>query len=434
MNSDLPKVLHQVAGAPLLAHALRAAAAVDPAQTVLVVGHGGEAVTDAALALDPDLSVVTQHEQLGTGHAVAQARPVLAGEGGDVVVLYGDAPFVSGETLQALTKARAGADIVVLGFEAAVPTGYGRLILDADGMLAAIVEERDASEAQRAVTLCNSGILSADAAVLFDLIDAVGTGNAKGEYYLTDIIAIARNRGLTIGVVTCAEVETLGVNSRTDLAAAEAAFQTRARAAAMADGVTLTAPETVFFAHDTVIGRETTVAPFVTFGPGVTVESGAEIRSFCHLEGCHVSQGAQIGPYARLRPDAEVGPQARIGNFVEVKAATIATGAKVNHLSYIGDATVGEGANIGAGTITCNYDGVFKHQTVIGEGAFVGSNSALVAPVEVGPGGYVASGSVITQDVPGGDLAIARTRQVNKPGLGTRLRAKLMALKSKGQG
>lgn len=434
MRSTLPKVLHAVGGAPLLAHALSAARDLAPALTVVVVGHGGDAVAQAARAALPEVKVVTQDQQLGTAHAVDQARKTLADAGGDVLVTYGDAPFVTPETLRKLCDQRAAADLVVLGFQAADPTGYGRLILDGDGALQAIVEEKDATDPQRRISLCNSGVLIADAALLFDLISEVGNGNAKAEYYLTDIIAIARGRGLRLSVVECPEAETLGVNTRADLAAAEAVFQDRARARAMAAGVTLTAPETVFFAQDTVVGQDVTVAPFVTFGPGVRIEAGAEIRSFCHLEGCHVAAGAQIGPYARLRPGADVGPGARIGNYVEVKSARIAAGAKVNHLSYVGDAEVGAEANIGAGTITCNYDGVFKHRTVIGAGAFVGSNSALVAPVSIGPGGYVASGSVITQDVAPGDLALGRARQVNKPGLGAKLRARLLALKSKGQG
>jgi len=267
----------------------------------------------------------------------------------------------------------------------------------------------------------------------FELVAAVGNDNAAGEYYLPDIVAIARARGLSCAAVTCGEAETLGINSRAELAGAEAIFQTNARAAALENGVTLTAPETVFFAFDTHVGRDVTIAPNVVFGPGVTVESGAEIRAFCHFEGCHISEGAQVGPYARLRPGAELAEGARVGNFVEIKNAELGRGAKVNHLSYVGDASVGEAANIGAGTITCNYDGVFKHRTTIGEQAFIGSNSALVAPVTIENGGYVASGSVVTKDVPSGDLAIARARQVNKPGLAARMMERLRALKEKGK-
>ncbi|MSU89141.1 bifunctional UDP-N-acetylglucosamine diphosphorylase/glucosamine-1-phosphate N-acetyltransferase GlmU [Rhodobacteraceae bacterium 2CG4] len=435
MASDRPKVLHEVAHAPLLHHVLRAAAALAPERTVVVVGTGAEAVAGAARALDPRAETALQAERLGTAHAVAQARPALDGFAGDALVLYGDTPFVRPETLQAIRAARAdGAAVVVLGFEAADPSGYGRLITGADGALQAIVEHKDASAAQRAIRLCNSGVVCADAPTLFGLIEAVGNDNAKGEFYLTDIVAIARARGLSCRAVTCDEAETLGVNSRADLARAEATFQTAARARAMAGGATLTAPDTVFLAHDTRLGRDVTVEPFVTFGPGVTVADGARIRAYSHLEGAHVAEAAVVGPYARLRPGAQVGPRARIGNFVEVKAAEIAEGAKVNHLSYIGDASVGAGANIGAGTITCNYDGVFKHRTAVGAGAFIGSNSALVAPVRIADGGYVASGSVVTIDVGAGDLAIARARQVNKPGLGARMVARLKALKQKGTG
>lgn len=434
MASDLPKVLHEVAHAPLLHHVMRAAAALDPTRTVIVVGNGAEAVADSAQALDPNAQTTLQAERCGTAHAVAQARPVLEAFSGDAMVLYGDTPFVRPETLQAMQDARAqGAAVVVLGFEADDPTGYGRLITDANGALEAIVEHKDATEEQRAITLCNSGVVCADAHTLFSLVDAVGNDNAKGEYYLTDIVAIARGRGLPCRAVTCDEAETLGVNSRSELAAAEAIFQGRARAQAMANGATLTAPETVFFAHDTQLGRDVTIEPFVTFGPGVTVADGARVRAYSHLEGARVGAGAIVGPYARLRPGARVGPQARIGNFVEVKASEIAEGAKVNHLTYIGDASVGAGANIGAGTITCNYDGVFKHRTEIGAGAFIGSNSALVAPVSIADGGYVASGSVVTSNVGAGDLAIARARQVNKPGLGARMMERLRSLKQKGK-
>ncbi len=434
MASDRPKVLHEVAHAPLLHHVMRAAAALDPSRTVIVVGNGSEAVAEAAQAMDPKAETALQTERLGTAHAVAQARPALEGFTGDALVLYGDTPFVRPETLQAMQAARAdGTAVVVLGFEAADPTGYGRLITGTDGTLEAIVEHKDASEAQRTITLCNSGVVCADAQTLFSLVAAVGNDNAKGEYYLTDIVAIARARGLSCRAVTCDEAETLGVNSRAELAAAEAIFQAGARGAAMTGGATLTAPDTVFFAHDTQIGRDVTIEPFVTFGPGVTVADGARIRAYSHLEGASVDRDAIVGPYARLRPGATVGPRARIGNFVEVKAAEIAQGAKVNHLTYIGDASVGAGANIGAGTITCNYDGVFKHRTEIGAGAFIGSNSALVAPVSIADGGYVASGSVVTSNVGAGDLAIARARQVNKPGLGARMVERLKALKQKGK-
>ena len=431
MQSDLPKVLHRIAGAPMVVHALASADALSPERMIVVTGHGGSAVADAVAEWREDAVFAEQAEQLGTAHAVAQAGEALAGFEGDAVVLYGDTPFITGETLMAMQDARkGGAAVVVLGFEAAMPGGYGRLVTGPEG-LEAIVEAKEATPEQLAITLCNSGVVLADAALLLELVAEVGNDNAKGEYYLTDIVGLARARGLTCAAVTCAEAETMGVNSRLDLATAESVFQQHRRIEALKNGVTLSAPETVHFAFDTHIGRDVSIEPYVVFGPGVTVETGAEIRAFCHLEGCHISEGAQIGPYARLRPGAEVGGKARVGNFVEVKNAVLHEGAKVNHLTYIGDAEVGERANIGAGTITCNYDGVFKHRTTIGADAFIGSNSALVAPVTIAPGGYVASGSVVTSDVGEGDLAIARARQVNKRGLGARMVARLRALKEK---
>lgn len=433
MNSDLPKILHPLASAPLIAHALAAARALEPERTILVTGHGADAVEAVARSIDPDLRVVEQTEQLGTAHAVLQAVPELEGFEGDVVVLYGDTPLIRPETLEAMLATRAGgAAVVVLGFEAAEPGTYGRLLLGPNGGLEAIVEARDATPDQLAVRLCNSGLLAADATTLRGLLAEVGTDNAKGEYYLTDVVGLARGRGLAVAVITCPEAETLGVNSRADLAAAEAAFQARARAEAMANGVTLTDPATVFFALDTVVGRDATIGPHVVFGAEVTVESGAIILPFCYFEGCHISRGARIGPFARLRPGAEIAENARIGNFVEVKNAIIEEGAKANHLTYIGDATVGRGANVGAGTIVCNYDGVFKHRTEIGAGAFIGSNTALVAPVSVGAGALVAAGSVVTSDVPEGALAIARARQENRPALGRRIMERLRALKAGG--
>jgi bifunctional UDP-N-acetylglucosamine pyrophosphorylase/glucosamine-1-phosphate N-acetyltransferase len=426
MNSDLPKVLHPVASAPLLHHAMRSGASLEPEKTVVVAGIGFDAVKAAALHFDENAKVVLQKDRNGTGHAAAVAEQALAGFDGDIFVLYGDTPFISPETLAKMQAVRRqGHAIVNLGFEAADPTGYGRLILSVDGTLAAIVEEKDATASQRAITLCNSGVYCVDATLLFDLLRQVGNDNAQGEFYITDIVKIARDQGLTTAVVRCDEYETRGVNSRAELAQAEAIFQHRARAEAMDNGATLTDPETVWFAYDTVIGRDVLIEPNVVFGPDVTVESGAHIRAFSHLEGCHVSQDCVIGPYARLRPGAEIADGAKIGNFVEVKAARIGEGAKVNHLTYIGDATIGEAANIGAGTITCNYDGVFKHQTEIGARAFIGSNTMLVAPVRVGDDALTGSGSVITENVPDGALAIGRGKQANKPGLGLRLMNKL---------
>ncbi len=432
MLSDMPKVLHQIGGAPLFAHALAAGAALEPGRTVLVVGHGAEAVADAAREIDPEIAVAVQEAQLGTAHAVLAAASALEGSGGDTLVLYGDTPLVRSETLLAMAEARRSHDIVVLGFTAADPGRYGRLILNGD-RLERIVEFKDATPEERAVRLCNSGVVLADTATLLRLAASVGNDNASGEFYLTDIVGLARAEGLTATAVICDEAETLGVNSRADLAAAEAAFQAIRRREALENGVTLTAPETVFFAHDTWIGRDATIEPNVFFGPGVTVETGARIRAFSHLEGCHVSAGAVVGPFARLRPGAELANNAHVGNFVEIKNAQIGEGTKVNHLSYIGDATVGDATNIGAGTITCNYDGVFKHQTEIGNRVFIGSDTMLVAPVRVGDDAMTATGSVITMDVPPGDMAVARSRQENKAGFALRLFEKLKAAKAQRQ-
>jgi len=432
MNSELPKVLHPIAGDPMLVHAMAAGALLDPVHTIVVAGHGAEAVTEAVHAYDETAVVVVQTEQLGTAHAVNCARDALAGFDGTALVLYGDTPFVTPETLAAMVAATADADVVVLGFEAADPGRYGRLVMEGDS-LERIVEFKDADATQRAITLCNSGVIACNAPLLFDLIAAVDTDNEAGEYYLTDIIGIARARGLRATAVTCQQAETLGINSRAELAQAETAFQIRARAILMEDGVTLQAPETVFLARDTVIGRDAYIEPHVVFGPGVTVESGATIRAFSHLEGCHVSRGAVVGPYARLRPGAELEENARVGNFVEIKNAVIAEGAKVNHLSYVGDAFVGAHANIGAGTVTCNYDGVTKHHTHIGARAFIGSNTMLVAPVSIGAGAMTGSGSVITSDVEPDALALARAPQVEKPGMARKIIDMLKAKKARSE-
>lgn len=428
MNSDIPKVLHPVGQAPMLAHALRAGTRLDPERIVVVAGHGGEAVARIVRELDDRATVTFQHEQLGTAHAVAQARPALEGFSGDLVVLYGDTPFLQGATLERMLAARAGYDLVVLGFEAADPGRYGRLVMR-DGSLERIVEYKDATDEERAITFCNSGLMACNAELLFDLVSAVGNDNAAGEYYLTDVVELARRRGLSVTAVACDESETLGVNSRTELATAEATFQARARAELLANGVTLQAPDTVHLAFDTVIGRDAVIEPHVVFGPGVTVESGALIRAFSHLEGCHVSRGAVIGPFARLRPGTELAEEVRIGNFVEIKNAVIDAGAKINHLSYVGDASVGARSNIGAGTITCNYDGVMKHRTEIGSDVFIGSDTMLVAPVKLGDGAMTATGTVVTRDVEPGALAIARAPQLNKPGRARKLMDMLRAKK-----
>lgn len=426
MNSDLPKVLHRLGGAPLVAHALAAGRSLEPEQVIVVAGHGADQVTKAVKKLDPEAQVVLQEQQLGTGHAVAQALPSLEGFAGRVIVLYGDTPFIRAETLERL--ADSPADVTVLGFQAADPGRYGRLIAHGDA-LERIVEYKDASDEERAITLCNSGVIACDAAVLTDLVSGLGNDNAAGEYYLTDIVAAARAQGLAAQVVTCPEEETLGINTRAELSRAEALFQRHARTEAQDNGVTMTDPETVYFALDTYLGRDVTLGPNVVFGPGVTVESGASIEAFCHLEGCHISRGATIGPFARLRPGAELAEDVHVGNFVEVKNSILGEGVKVGHLTYLGDADVGEGTNIGAGTVTCNYDGVFKHRTTIGAHAFIGSDTMLVAPVTVGDGALTGSGSTITEDVPAGALALGRARQVNKAGMATRLFQMLRAKK-----
>ena len=433
MNSDLPKPLHKLGGMPLIAHALFAGAALDPARIVVVTGHGAEAVEKAVADLMPFAACVRQEAQLGTGHAVLQAAPALDGFEGDAIVLYADTPFIRPETLAAMQDARARHDVVVLGFHAADPGRYGRLILNGD-TLERIVEAKDATPGELAVDTCNSGLLAGDAQTLLRLLARVTNDNAAGEYYLTDLPALARAEGLSATAILCPEAETLGINSRAELAAAETAFQAMKRAEMLETGVAMQAPDTVIFALDTWVGRDAEIEAHVVFGPGVTVESGAQIRAFSHLEGCHVSAGAVIGPHARLRPGAEIGNDARIGNFVEVKEAQIGDGAKVNHLSYIGDATVGERANIGAGTVTCNYDGVMKHRTTIGRDAFVGSDTMLVAPVTLGDRAMTASGSVITEDVPDGALALGRAKQVNKPGLAVKLMERLRATKAARKG
>ncbi len=428
MHSDLPKVLHPIGQAPMLVHALRAGQTLSPERTVVVAGHGADSVKETLLAYDEAAEVVMQAEQLGTAHAVAQTRDALDGFSGDVIVLYGDTPFIRADTLEAMLKARSDADVVILGFEAKDPGRYGRLIMDGD-RLTRIVEFKDASDEEHAITLCNSGLVCCDKDVLFDLIDAVENENASEEYYLTDIVEIANAKGLSATAVSCDEDETLGINSRADLSQAELVFQSRAREQLLEDGVTLMAPDTVHLAFDTVIGRDSIIEPNVVFGPGVTVESGVQIRAFSHLEGCHVSRGSVVGPYARLRPGAELSEDTRIGNFVEIKNAVIAEGAKVNHLSYVGDASIGANSNIGAGTITCNYDGVMKHHTDIGENVFIGSNTMLVAPVSVGDKAMTASGSVITKNVEAGALALARGQQTNKAGAAIRLFELLKAKK-----
>ena len=420
MESDLPKALHKIGHAPLLAHAMQAAASLDAEKTVVVVGHKAEAIAEAAKEIDAEVLIAHQDTQLGTAHAVTQARPALEGFEGDILVLYADTPFISQQTMINIQNARAEADLVILGFEARDPGHYGRLVTDGV-QLKKIVEFKDASKQERAINLCNSGVMAASADVLFSMTEKIGNENASSEFYLTDCVELARQAGKTAAVVKCDEAETLGVNSRADLATAEAAFQTFARASSVANGVTLLAPHTVFFSFDTVIGRDAVIEQNVVFGPGAIIESGARIRAFSHIEGAYVARGAIVGPYARLRSGAELAENVRIGNFVEVKNAQIAQGAKINHLSYVGDADIGQDANIGAGSVTCNYDGLMKHKTTIGSRAFIGSNTMMVAPVNIGDDAITASGSVITRDVPDDALAVGRADQVNKLGLAEKL-------------
>lgn len=414
----------------MIAHLLETVRTLNPEHVAVVIGPGMEQVTETVAPWP----CVAQTERLGTGHAVAQARIALDGFSGDVLVLYGDTPLVKKETLESLRAARrAGAAIAVLGFHAAVPASYGRLVIAGGNILEAIVEAKDATSEEKTLTLCNSGVMCIDGARLFGWIDRIGNDNAKKEYYLTDIVALARADGLSCVVVEGDEDEFLGVNDRLDLAKAENVVQQRLRQAAMANGATLTDPSTVHFCWDTKLGRDVSIAPYVVFGPGVVIEDGVDIKGFSHVEGAIVRARAQIGPYSRLRPEADVGEGCHIGNFVEIKKATVEAGAKVNHLSYIGDARVGSGANIGAGTITCNYDGFFKYHTDIGTGAFIGSNTALVAPVSVGDGAMVGAGSVVTRDVEAGALATTRAKQETRRSWGTRFREVMAARKMAAQ-
>lgn len=416
MKSDLHKVLHPIAGRPMLAHLMASAAGLAPARQVVVAGHGREQLEKA---LGDSATIAVQEPQLGTGHAVLQARAALAGFEGDVLILYGDVPFVRTQTMAAMIERLHAPDapaVVVLGFAPKDPLQYGRVIAQ-DGRVLKMVEHKDASEAERACTLCNSGLMAVKGADLFALLDQVGNANAQGEYYLTDIVNVANAQGKTCAVVVTDDPdEVAGINSRAELAAAEGRWQARRRLQAMADGASLVAPETVWFAYDTVLGRDVTVEQNVVFGPGVTVADHVVIHAFCHLEGCRVESGVSVGPFARLRPGAALEEGSRVGNFVEVKNSRLGKGAKANHLTYLGDADVGAGANIGAGTITCNYDGYFKYRTVIGERAFIGSNSALIAPVRIGADAIVAAGSAVSRDVSDGELRLVRGEQLVKPG------------------
>ncbi|WP_423142259.1 bifunctional UDP-N-acetylglucosamine diphosphorylase/glucosamine-1-phosphate N-acetyltransferase GlmU [Parablastomonas sp. CN1-191] len=417
MKSDLHKVLHPIAGQPMVEHLLASAAQLSPARQAVVVGSGREQLE---AALGGRAAIVVQEPQLGTGHAVLQAESALAGFDGDVLVLYGDVPFVRAATMRAMVERLHAPDspaVVVLGFEPADTLQYGRVLAHEDGRIAKMVEHKDATDDERACRLCNSGLMAARASDLFALLHDVGNANAAGEYYLVDVVNIANAQGRSSAVVvTDRSDEVVGINSRAELAEAEAQWQAFRRTEAMDAGVTLRAPDTVFFSFDTDLGRDVTVEQNVVFGPGVTVADGATIRAFSHLEGARVGAGCQVGPYARLRPGAVLEAKARVGNFVEIKNAVMGVGAKANHLAYVGDADVGAGANIGAGTITCNYDGYFKHRTIIGERAFIGSNSALVAPVRIGADAIVAAGSAVSRDVGEGELRMVRAEQLVKPG------------------
>ena len=429
MKSALPKVLHPVAGRPMLAHVLAVAKALSATRMVVVTAPG--AVKVAKVADEWGAESVPQDRQLGTGHAVLCSEEALAGFDGNLLILFGDAPLLTADTLGKLTG-RLGpeAGIAALGFRAADPTGYGRMVTDGDS-LARIVEHKDASIAERKIDLCFAGMLAGKARTLFALLHGVTNDNAQGEFYLTDVIALAGKRGLRCVAVEGPESEMQGVNSRAQLAQADATFQSRTRLALMDSGVTLISPETIHLAADTVIEPDVTIGPFVVFGPGVTIKRGAEIRPFCHIEGAEVGEGAIVGPFARLRPGAILEESVHIGNFVEVKAARIEKGAKANHLAYIGDARVGAATNIGAGTITCNYDGENKHKTDIGAGVFIGTNSTLVAPLTIADGAYVAAGSTITENIEKDALAIGRARQTAKPGMAEKLRARNKARKNR---
>jgi bifunctional UDP-N-acetylglucosamine pyrophosphorylase / glucosamine-1-phosphate N-acetyltransferase len=422
MRSLTPKVLQPVAGQSLLAHVLGAAPKGPGAALAVVIGPNHGAVAEEAKRLRPDATTFVQRERLGTAHAVLAARDAIARGADDLLVVFGDTPLISASTFTRLrAPLKNGAGLAVLGFQAADPTGYGRLLVEG-GKLAAIREHDDATPAERAITLCNAGVMAFDGRRALQILEKIGNANSKAEYYLVDAVGIARQLGLEAVVIETSEDEVRGINTKAQLAEAEAVMQARLRKAALEAGVTMIAPDTVYLAADTKFGSDVTIEPFVVIGPGVSIADGAVIHSFSHIVQAQIGRNASVGPYARLRPGTSLGDGARIGNFVETKAATLEAGVKVNHLSYIGDAHVGANANIGAGTITCNYDGFAKHRTEIGEGAFVGTNSSLVAPVKIGKGAYVGSGSVITKDVPADALAVERSQQTNREDGAKRIR------------
>ena len=432
MRSSLPKVLHAVAGQTLLANVLAAAPKGPGTSLAVVVGPGHEAVATEAKRVRPDATTFVQRERLGTANAVLAAREAIARGADDIVIAFGDTPLISAGTFARMrAPLNGGAALAVLGFHAADPTGYGRLIVE-NGRLTAIREQADASVDERRITLCNAGVMAFDGKTALKIIETIGNANSKGEYYLTDAVAIVRELGLTATVIETSEDEVRGINTKAQLAEAEQVMQARLRKAALDAGVTMVAPETVFLAPDTSFGKDVTIEPYVVIGPGVSIADGAVIHAFSHLVQASVGKNASVGPYARLRPGTSLGEGVRIGNFVETKAAVLEAGVKVNHLTYVGDAHVGTGANIGAGTITCNYDGFDKHRTEIGAGAFVGSNSSLVAPVKIGSGAYIGSGSVVTRNVPDDALVVERSEQAVREGWAKRFREmKLLAKKPK---
>jgi bifunctional UDP-N-acetylglucosamine pyrophosphorylase/glucosamine-1-phosphate N-acetyltransferase len=422
MRSATPKVLHPVAGQSLLAHVLAAAPKGSTASLALVVGPDHQAVAQEAKRMRPDALIFVQRERLGTAHAVLAARDAIARGADDLLIAFGDTPLISAATFERLrAPLKSGAMLAVLGFRAADPTGYGRLVVEGE-RLVAIREQADASPAERTITLCNAGVMAFDGRKALDIIERIGNANSKREHYLTDAVAIVRDLGLEAVVIETSEDEVRGINTKAQLAEAEQVMQARLRKAALDEGVTMIAPDTVYLAADTTFGKDVTIEPFVVIGPGVSIADGAVIHSFSHIVQASIGKNASVGPYARLRPGTSLGEGAKIGNFVEAKAATLEAGVKVNHLSYVGDAHIGANANIGAGTITCNYDGFGKHTTEIGAGAFVGTNSSLVAPVKIGRGAYIGSGSVITRDVPDDAMAVERSQQTNREGGAKRYR------------
>jgi len=430
MKSKLPKVLHPVAGLPMLMHILDTSKEAGSSQSAVVVGNQADLVKSLVSDHDQDASIFVQSERKGTAHAVLAAREAVTDEFDQVIILNGDVPLIRPQTIESARQViENGADVAVLGFETDDPTGYGRMVMHGNDLVA-IREHKDASDEERSITFCNSGIFSFSAKCMIDILDRIGSNNAQGEYYLPDAIEIARDMGLTVSALKVEEEETLGVNDRVQLSQVEAIWQSRRRDEAMLAGVSMSAPDTVLFSHDTVVGEDSVIEPNVVFGKGVDIGSGVTIKAFSHLEDTSIDSGSSVGPYARLRPGTVIGKNAKIGNFVETKKTVVADGAKINHLSYIGDANVGAGANIGAGTITCNYDGVNKHHTEIGDGAFIGTNTSLVAPVNVGKDAMTGAGSVVTNDVEADALAIARNKQINLPNKAAELWERNRAIKA----